>query len=109
MVGACFLGGVTDNRHLDAFATINEFATHQKFCHLKKQALGTVKSVPLLHLGQHCARARVKKTIDFIFQPIEGNTKDFPLVICPGNHVKIDDSSKVVTPVKTGVQYFVTR
>ena len=50
LVGACFLRGVTDNRHLDTCATINDFATHQKFCLLKKQALGTVKSVNLLHL-----------------------------------------------------------
>ena len=89
-VGACFFEGVTDNRHLDACATINEFAIHQKFCPLKKQALRPVKSVTLLHLGQHCARL-VNETVDFIFQIIEGNTKDFPLVIRPGNRVKIID------------------
>jgi len=85
-----FLRGVTDNRHLDTCATINDFAKHQKFCPLKKQALRTVKSVTLLHLGQHCARL-VNETVDFIFQIIEGNTKDFPLVIRPGNRVKIID------------------
>ncbi|MFZ4440812.1 MAG: hypothetical protein ACOYOS_20535, partial [Syntrophales bacterium] len=47
LVGACFLGGVTDNRHLDACATINELATHQKFCPLKKQGLRTVKHATL--------------------------------------------------------------
>ncbi|MEI7673222.1 MAG: hypothetical protein WCK00_14005, partial [Deltaproteobacteria bacterium] len=49
-----FLGGVPVNSHLDASATINEFATHKKFCPLKKQALRTVKHVTLRHLGQHC-------------------------------------------------------
>ena len=63
-VGACFFEGVTDNRHLDTCATINEFATHKKFCPLKKQALRTVKHVHLRHLGQHWARV-VKETVDF--------------------------------------------
>ncbi len=53
LVGACFFEGVTDNRHLDTCATINEFATHKKFCPLKKQALRNVKPVHLLHLDQH--------------------------------------------------------
>ena len=53
-----FFGGVTDNRHLDACATINELATHQKLCPLKKQGLRTVKHVTLRHLGQHVDRER---------------------------------------------------
>jgi hypothetical protein len=48
-----------------------------------------VKSVHLRPLGQH--RARVQETVDFILQINEGNTKDFPLVIRPGNRVKIID------------------
>ena len=85
-----FFGGVTVNSHLDACATINELATRQKFCPLKKQALRTVKSVTLLHLGQHCGRL-VNETVDFILQIFEGNTINFPLVIRPGNRVKIID------------------
>ena len=85
-----FFGGVTVNSHLDACATINELATRQKFCPLKKQAPRSVKSVTLLHLSQHCAR-RVKEMGDFILQILKGNTKDFPLVIRPGHRVKITD------------------
>ena len=36
------------------------------------------------------ACARVKKTVVFIFQILDGNTKDFPLVIRPGNRVKVE-------------------
>ena len=71
-VGACFFEWVTVNSHLDACATINELATQQKFCPLKKQALRTLKHVTLRHLHRHCAR--VNKTVNFIFQISEGNT-----------------------------------
>jgi len=58
LVGACFLGGVPVNSHLDTCATINDLATHKKFCPLKKQGLRTVKQATLRYLGQHVDRER---------------------------------------------------